>query len=158
VVPFIDSSVGAVRTMLWLLLGAVSFVLLIACSNVANLLAARAAARAHEMGVRSALGADRGRLVRQMLTEAFALAVCGAVLGVLVAYAAVRLVVALNPGDIPRLAETSLDGRVLIFALLTSALTGLVFGILPALPASRVNLTEMMKQGGMRGATGTSNS
>jgi len=157
VVPFVDSSVGAVRTMLWLLLGAVGLVLLIACSNVANLLAARAAARAHEMGLRSALGAERARLVRQMLTEALALAVCGAVLGVFIAYAAVRLVVSLNPGDIPRLAETSLDSRVLLFTLAISVITGFVFGILPALSASRVNLSELMKQGGTRGSTGASN-
>jgi predicted permease len=157
VIPFVDSSVGAVRTMLWLLLGAVSLVLLIACSNVANLLAARAAARAHEMGVRSALGAGRSRLIRQMLTEALLLATAGANLGVLVAFAAVRLVVGLDPGNIPRLAETSLDAHVLWFTLGISLLTGFLFGILPAFPASRVNVIEMLKQGGTRGTAGASN-
>ncbi len=155
--PFIDTAVGPVRSLLWMLMGAVSLVLLIACSNVANLLLARAAGRVHEMGVRTALGAERVRLVRQMLTEALLLAVGGGVLGVLIAYAALRLVLRFNPGDIPRLEETSLDARVLLFTVGASLLTGLAFGLLPALAASRVNVSSLLKQGGNKGVAGTSN-
>ena len=155
--PFIDTAVGPVRPLLWLLLGAVSLVLLIACTNVANLLLARAAGRVHEMGLRTALGADRVRLVRQMLTEALLLAVAGGMLGLGIAYAALRLVIGLHPGDIPRLNETSLDARVLLFTAAASLLTGLLFGLLPALTASRVNVISLLKQGGNRGIAGTSN-
>ena len=155
--PFIDTAVGPVRPLLWLLLGAVSMVLLIACSNVANLLLARAAGRVHEMGVRSALGAERVRLVRQMLTEALLLALGGGMLGVLIAYGALRLILRIHPGDIPRLNETSLDARVLLFTAGASLLTGLAFGLLPALAASRVNVSSLLKQGGNKGIAGTSN-
>jgi putative ABC transport system permease protein len=155
--PFIDTAVGPVRPLLWLLLGAVSMVLLIACSNVANLLLARAAGRVHEMGIRSALGAERVRLVRQMLTEALLLALGGGMLGVLIAYGALRLILRLHPGDIPRLNETSLDARVLLFTAGASLLTGLAFGLLPALAASRVNVSSLLKQGGNKGIAGTSN-
>lgn len=155
--PFIDTAVGPVRPLLWLLLGAVSLVLLIACSNVANLLLARAAGRVHEMGLRTALGADRVRLVRQMLTEALLLAVAGGMLGLGIAYASLRLVIRLHPGDIPRLNETSLDARVLLFAIGASLLTGLAFGLLPALAASRVSVIGLLKQGGNKGIAGTSN-
>jgi putative ABC transport system permease protein len=155
--PFIDTAVGPVRPLLWLLLGAVSMVLLIACSNVANLLLARAAGRVHEMGIRSALGAERVRLVRQMLTEALLLALGGGMLGVLIAYGALRLILRLHPGDIPRLNETSLDAGVLLFTAGASLLTGLAFGLLPALAASRVNVSSLLKQGGNKGIAGTSN-
>ena len=156
--PFIDTAVGPVRPLLWLLLGAVSLVLQIACSNVANLLLARAAGRVHEMGIRTALGAERARLVRQMLTEAVLLALGGGALGAGIADAAVRLVVRLHPMDIPRLDETSLDARVLLFTLAASLLTGMIFGLLPALAASRVNVSRLLKQGGNKGIAGTSNS
>lgn len=155
--PFIDTAVGPVRPLLWLMLGAVSLVLLVACSNVANLLLARAAGRGHEMGVRTALGAERARLVRQMLTEAVLLALGGGALGVLVAYAAVRLVVRWRPGDIPHLEEASLDPHVLAFTVAASLATGLAFGLLPALTASRVNVSALLKQGGNKGIAGTSN-
>ena len=155
--PFIDTAVGPVRPLLWLLLGAVSLVLLIACANVANLLLARAAGRVHEMGIRTALGAERARLIRQMLTEAVLLSLGGGVLGIGIAYAAVRVVIRLHPGDIPRLDETSLDARVLLFTGAASLLTGLAFGLLPALAASRVNISNLLKQGGGRGIAGTSN-
>jgi len=156
--PFIDTAIGPVRPLLWLLMGAVSLVLLIACSNVANLLLARAAGRVHEMGVRTALGAERVRLVRQMLTEALVLALGGGMLGILIAYAALRVVLRVQPGNIPRLDETSLDARVLLFTVGASLLTGLGFGLLPALAASRVNLNSLLKQGGNKGVAGTSNS
>jgi predicted permease len=152
---FTDTAVGGVRPLLWMLLGSVSLVLLIACANVANLLMAKAAERAHEMGVRTALGAERGRLIRQMLTEALMLAMGGGTLGALLAFAAVRLVVRLNPGNIPRLEQTSVDVRVLLFTLGASLLTGLLFGVLPALAASRVDLTGMLKSGGNRGVVGS---
>jgi putative ABC transport system permease protein len=155
--PFIDTAVGPVRPLLWLLLGAVSLVLLIACSNVANLLLARAAGRVHEMGLRTALGAERARLIRQMLTEALLLALGGGALGILIAYAALRIVLRVHPGDIPRLNETSLDARVLLFTAGVSLITGLAFGLLPALAASRVNVSNLLKLGGNKGIAGTSN-
>jgi len=155
--PFIDTAVGPVRPLLWLLVGAVSFVLLIASSNVANLLLARAAGRVHEMGVRTALGADRARLIRQMLTEAVMLALGGGALGAGLALAIVRLVVSVHPGNIPRLDETSLDARVLLFTAAVSLLTGIAFGLLPALAASRIDVSALLKQGGNKGVAGTSN-
>ena len=154
--PFLESGIGGVRSMLWLLLGAVGFVLLIACSNVANLLVARATGRRREMGVRAALGAERARLIRQLLTEALMLAALGGAIGLLLAYAAVRLLVWLNPGDIPLLANTSLDSRVLLFACAASLVTGVLFGLLPAVGASRANLVEVLGRGGSRGFTGGS--
>ncbi len=153
-VPFIETEFGRVRPLLWILMGAVLLVLLIASSNVANLLLARAAGRMHEMGVRSALGAARARLLRQMLTESAMLGVGGAALGTLAAFAILRAVAKLNPGDIPRLEEASLDGRVLIFTLGVSLLTGLLAGVAPALFASRVRVTELLRQGGGRGSVG----
>ncbi|HTQ59106.1 MAG TPA: ABC transporter permease [Candidatus Solibacter sp.] len=148
--------VGGVRLFVWLLFGAVCLVLLVACANAANLLFARAATRTHEMGIRAALGAHRGRLIRQVLTEALLLASTGGAVGVLIAYAAIRLLLHLNPGNIPRLGETSLDLRVLLFAVAISMLAGVIFGILPALGVSRTNLTELLKQGGNKGVAGVS--
>jgi predicted permease len=153
---FTNTVVGGIRLFVWLLFGAVCLVLLIACANAANLLLARAASRTHEMGIRSALGARRTRLIRQVLTEALLLACAGGALGTLIAYAAIRLLLGLNPGNIPRLSETSLDPRVLLFALAISLLTGVVFGILPALGVSRTNLGELLKQGGNKGLVGSS--
>jgi predicted permease len=153
---FTDAVVGGVRLFVWLLFGAVSLLLLIACANAANLLLARAAGRTHEMGIRCALGACRGRLIRQVLTEALLIACAGGALGTLIAYAAIRLLLHLNPGNIPRLSETSLDPRVLLFALAISLFTGIIFGILPALGISRTNLTELLKQGGNKGIAGGS--
>jgi predicted permease len=155
--PFVNTAVGPVQPLLWLLLGAVSVVLLIACTNVANLLLARSAGRVHEMGVRTALGAERARLIRQMLTEAVLLSLGGGALGIGIAYAAVRLVMLLHPGNIPRLDETSLDARVLLFTAAASLFTGLAFGLLPALASSRVNINNLLKQGGGRGIAGSSN-
>ena len=154
--PFTETVIGGVRLFVWLLFGAVSLVLLIACANAANLLLARAVGRRHEMGIRSALGARRSRLIRQVLTEALLLACAGGASGIFGAYVAIRLLLRLNPGDIPRLVETSLDPRVLVFALAISILTGVVFGILPALGVSRTNLSELLKQGGNKGIVGSS--
>lgn len=157
VAPFTESVVGQVRLLMWLLLGAVSLVLLIACGNVANLLMARAAGRVHELGVRSALGAERARLIRQLITEALLLAFMGGAIGVLLAFGGVRLLIKLNPGDIPRLEETALDLKVLLFSVATSLLTGLMFGLLPAISASRIDVMMLLKQGGSKGTAGTSN-
>jgi putative ABC transport system permease protein len=153
-VPFIETAVGPVRPLMRLLAGAVVLVLLIACGNVASLLMARGVGRAHEMGVRTALGAPRARLVRQWLTESLLLSTAGGGLGALMSLAALKTVARLNPGDIPRFDEVSMDGRVLWFALLISLGTGFVFGILPALAASRVNVSESLRQGGGRGIVG----
>jgi len=120
VAPFTESIVGQVRPLMWMLFGAVSLVLLIACGNVANLLMARAAGRVHELGVRSALGAERARLIRQMVTEALLLASIGGAAGIALAYGGVRLLLRLNPGDIPRLNDISIDGRVLVFSAIVS--------------------------------------
>ncbi len=153
---FTETVVAGARLLVWLLFGAVSLVLLIACANAASLLLARAASRTQEMGVRAALGARRGRLIRQVLTEALLLACGGGALGVLIAYAAIRLMLRLNPGNVPRLNETSLDLRVLLFALAISIAAGVVFGIVPALGVSRPNLSELIKRGGYKGVAGAS--
>ena len=155
--PFLSHATGPLRPLMSLLFGAVSLVLLIACGNAANLLLARAASRTHELGVRSALGAGRKRLVRQLLTESVLMSCAGGALGVTIALAGIRILQHFDPGNIPRLNETSLDARVLIFSVGLSLLTGILFGILPALSVSGVNLSELLKQGGMRGIAGTSN-
>ena len=152
--PLRETELGPARPQMLLLLGAVTLVLLISTGNVANLLLARAAGRVHEMSLRSALGADRARLVRQAITESLALAAAGCALGVLGARAAVWLLVRLNPGDIPRLEEASLDGRVLLFAVAISLLTGLAFGVAPALTASRNDPMSLLREGGNRGVAG----
>jgi predicted permease len=155
--PFRDSAVGAVRTLMWLLLGAVCLVLFIACGNAANLLLLRAAARHHELGVRATLGAAKGRLMRQMLTESLLLGLAGGFSGIVLAYLFLRGLLRLSPGDIPRLNEASIDARVLFFTLVIAVLTSAVFGILPALLATRINLVEFLKAGGSRGSVGTDN-
>jgi len=145
--PFIETAAGPVRPLMRLLAGAVFLVLLIACGNVANLLMARAVDRVHEMGVRTAMGAPRARLVRQLLTESLLLAATGGALGAVLAFTLLKALVRLNPGDIPRFDEIAIDGRVLLFAVAISLATGIVFGILPALAASRVNVNQLLRQG-----------
>ena len=145
--------IGDARPLLIALAGAASMVLLIVCTNVANLLLARAAVRQGEIAVRAALGAARGRIVRQLLVETLLLALLGGAAGVLVAQAGVAGLRALGPARMPRLAEAAVDARMLVFALGLSLLTGLLFGLVPALRASRPDLAEVMKAGA-RGSIG----
>ena len=151
VVPMLKQVVGDIGELLPMLLGAVVCVLLIACANVANLLLSRAAVRQKEMAIRAALGADRGRLIRQLLTESLLLAILGGLLGLLVAYVAIGAMRLLGPENIPRLNEVAIDGAILIFTMLVALSTGLLFGLAPALRSSRIDLHETLKEGG-RGA------
>jgi putative ABC transport system permease protein len=148
----LDNKVGNVRRALWILLGAVSFVLVIACANVANLLLARAAAREKEMAVRGALGAGQWRLTQQLLAESGLLALLGAIMGLLLAKGALRVVTTLAGENMPRAAEISLDLRVLLFSGLVAVVTGLLFGLAPAWHTRRVDLQGTLKETG-RGTT-----
>ena len=151
--PLNDQVRGPVKTMLWMLFGAVGFVLLIACVNVANLVLARAAGRDREMALRLALGAGRLRLLRQLLVEGILLAFAGGTLGVFAAVWIKQALVAMIPPRVPLFREVLLDGHVLSFAFLLTAVTGVVFGLLPALSASRADLNHALKKGapGSRG-------
>ena len=148
VVSLVESVVGNVRLAILVLLGSVTLVLLIACANVANLLLTRASGRQKEVAVRTALGASWYRLARQLLTESVLLGVLGGVAGLLIAYGALQVVRATNPGNIPRLDAIALDGTVLAFTLAVSVVTGILFGLAPALRAVRVDLSSSMKAGG----------
>lgn len=154
VVPLHTQVVGDVRGVLFILLGAVGFVLLIACTNVANLMLARATQREREIAIRAAVGASRLSLIRQLLTESLLLSIAGGVAGLVVSIWAVDLFVKLSPGDIPRLNEASVDLRLLGFTLLVSLLTGVGFGLLPAFAATRTNLNSTLKEGGAKASHG----
>jgi predicted permease len=150
--------VGDTRTSLLVLLGAVGLVLLIACANVANLLLIRATGRKREIATRSALGASRGQIVRQLLTESLVVSLAGGVLGLIFGFAGVRLLLALSPGDIPRIGENgsavTLDMNLLMFTLGVSLLTGILFGLVPAVSASRTNLAAALNESSNRSGVG----
>jgi predicted permease len=148
VVPLIDQVVGNVRRAVLVLLGSVTLVLLIACANVANLLLSRAAARQKEVAIRTALGAGWARLVRQLLSESVLLGVLGGAAGLAIAFWSLSVVRAIHPGNIPRLDSIGIDGTVLAFTFGVSILTGLVFGIAPAIRAVRADLNSALRSGG----------
>ncbi len=154
--------VGDLRTPLFILLGAVAFVLLIACANVANLLLVRAAGRSKEIAIRIAIGAGRGALLRQLLTESILLAIAGGVVGVFLGAIGLRVLLSLAPAELPRLPEAStlglftlMDGRILLFAFAVSIVTGVLFGLVPALQLSRPTLNMSLREGGARTTAGT---
>ncbi len=155
VISLHEDLVGDIRLALIILTCSVAFILLIACANVANLLLARAVARQREIAVRLALGASRVRLLRQFLTESILIALLSGAVGLLLAQVGIDLLISLSPSNIPRLAETSIDGRVLGFTLLMSLLTGVVFGVAPALRLSKTDFNESLKEGKGSGAGGS---
>jgi predicted permease len=156
--PLRDSIVSNVRSSLFIMLGAVSLVLLIACANVANLLLIHATGRRREFAIRAALGAGRARIILQLLTESLLLSVTGGILGLLLGYFGVRALLALSPGNIPRIGEygaaVGIDWRVLAFTLGVSLLTGILFGLFPAIAASRPDLNSTLKESSNRSGTG----
>lgn len=149
-----DEIRGEVRPAMWLLMGAVGFLLLIACVNVANLLLVRGDARLREMAVRTALGAAPNRLVRQLVTESVVLAVAGAILGLVLAAGALRVLTSLDPTSLPPLSPVRLDATVVVFTLVLAVVTTLVFGLAPALRTLHVNLVESLREGGQQATLG----
>ena len=157
VIPLHERFIGDVRPAMLLLLGAVAFLLLIACANVANLLLVRAMSRQKEIAIRKALGASRSRLIRLLLTESVLLSLAGGVVGSLLAFLGINILIALSPGNIPRIGEARLDMLALGFTLGVSLLTGIIFGLAPAVEASIPDLNESLKEGGKNPSQGASN-
>lgn len=151
---FHDETVGNIRPALVVLLAAVGFVLLIACANVANLLLARAATRHKEVAIRAALGANRARMIRQLLTESLLLAVVGGAIGLFVAAWGIDALVRISPEDTPRLNEIGMDGRVFLFTFAVTMFTGVLFGLIPAIQATKPDFTGSLKEGGRTSAGG----
>jgi predicted permease len=151
-----DSRVGALRPMLYLLIGAVSLILLIACVNLANLLLARNSARQRELAVRAALGAGRGGLVRQLLAETLLLSLVGGAVGFAGAEIGLKALARMRPENLPQLGSVGIDWRVLTFTILVSLVTSLIFGLAPAFVGTRLNLVDALKQGGRSGMSGRS--
>ena len=157
-----DALVGDVRRALLILVGAVAFVLLIACANVANLLLARAAGRQREIAIRTAIGASRGDLIRQLLTESVLLSAAGGVLGLVIGIWSVPALLAVSPGNLPRIndadhvasAVSTLDWHVLVFTFAIALLTGVIFGLLPALRISKLDVNSVLKEASGRSGTG----
>lgn len=147
-VSFHEQIVGKIRAFLLILLGAVGLILLIACANVANLLLSRSVSRQKEIAIRIAVGATRSRLIKQLLTESVVLAVIGGLLGMLLAYWGIGFLISLSPADLPRIREVSIDGRVLLFSLAVTLISGVIFGLAPALQASKPNIRETLNDGG----------
>jgi len=143
--PLLDQVVGDVRPALWIFLAAISLVLLVACSNVTNLLLARSTIRERELALRSSLGASRSRLVRQLLTESVLLGVAGGALGVLLAYAGIPLLTVLTPANLPRIEDVAIDGRVLAYTFVISVLTGIMFGLAPSLGVGHADVSQPLK-------------
>jgi putative ABC transport system permease protein len=156
--PLFDTIIGDARNSLLIMLGAVGLVLLIACANVANLLLVRATARKREFAIRSALGAGRARIIRQLLTESVLLSLVGGILGIVLGFAGMRALLAISPAGLPRIGENGsaigIDWRVLGFALFVSLATGVVFGLFPAFSASRTDLNAALKESSNRSGTG----
>src|SRR4029077_622696 len=156
VVPMLEDATHRVRRPLWVLLASVGFLLLIACANVANLLLMRGTGRLRELAVRSALGAARSRIVRQILVESLLLSLAGMAAGLLFAYLGLRSLLAFIPQNapLPRSETIAIDARILLFTFFASLFTAVVFGLVPALRLSRVDLQNALKQGTLRGGVG----